>query len=49
MLHYIDRVRSPEFIVQAYLSGPQNVNLQETGPHWLKFQEALIRYEDLKK
>nr|GLL38235.1 uncharacterized protein LOC102604381 isoform X2 [Ipomoea trifida] len=46
---YDGRVRSPEFIVQAYLSGPQNVNLQETGPHWLKFQEALIRYEDLKK
>ncbi|XP_031115093.1 uncharacterized protein LOC116019124 isoform X4 [Ipomoea triloba] len=31
------------------MEGPQNVNLQETGPHWLKFQEALIRYEDLKK
>ncbi|XP_019183181.1 PREDICTED: uncharacterized protein LOC109178104 isoform X2 [Ipomoea nil] len=46
---YDRRQRSPEFIVQAYLSGPQNVNLQETGPHWLKFQEALIRYEDLNK
>ncbi|XP_075476595.1 uncharacterized protein LOC142517948 isoform X2 [Primulina tabacum] len=46
---YDGRERTPEFVVQAYLSGPQNVNLQETGPLWLKFQETLTRYEDNKK
>lgn len=46
---YEGRERSPQFVVQAYISGPQNVNLQETGPLWLKFQEALSRYEDTKK
>lgn len=45
----IIRERTPQFIVQAYLGGPQNVNFQETGPLWLKFEEALSRYEDLKK
>lgn len=46
---YDSRERTPEFVVQAYLSGPQNVNLQETGPLWLKFQETLTRYEDNKQ
>ena len=41
--------RSPQFIVQAYLTGPQNVNLKETGPSWLKFEEAISHYEDLSK
>ncbi|VAI56398.1 unnamed protein product [Triticum turgidum subsp. durum] len=41
--------RSHEFIVQAYLGGPDKVNLQETGPYWKKFLEALIHYEDPKK
>lgn len=45
----IARERSLQFVVQAYLGGPQNVNLQETGPMWLKFEEALSRYEELKK
>ncbi|CAL5401090.1 unnamed protein product [Camellia sinensis] len=40
--------RTPQFVVQAYLAGPKNVNLQETSPLWLKFEEALSRYEDLK-
>lgn len=46
---YEGRERTPQFVVQAYLAGPQNVNLQETGPLWLKFEEALSRYEDVKK
>ncbi|KAL3503760.1 hypothetical protein ACH5RR_038209 [Cinchona calisaya] len=46
---YEGRERIPQFVVQAYLAGPQNVNLQETGPLWLKFEEALSRYEDVKK
>ncbi|CAN4103793.1 unnamed protein product [Withania somnifera] len=46
---YEGRERSLQFIVQAYLAGPQNVNLQETGPMWLRFEEALSRYEDLKR
>ncbi|KAK3042655.1 hypothetical protein RJ639_000907 [Escallonia herrerae] len=43
------RERTPQFVVQAYLEGPKNVNLQEAGPLWLKFEEALSRYEDFKK
>ncbi|OAY71172.1 hypothetical protein ACMD2_09240 [Ananas comosus] len=46
---YEGRERSHEFIVQAYLGGPENVNLQETGPLWNKFQEALSYYGDSKK
>ena len=29
--------------------GPKNVNFQETGPIWLKFEEALSCYGDIKK
>lgn len=43
------RERSHEFIVQAYLGGPENVSLQETGPFWNKFLEALRLYQDPKK
>ncbi|KDP25060.1 hypothetical protein JCGZ_22595 [Jatropha curcas] len=46
---YEGRERTPQFVVQAYLAGPKNVNLQETGPFWLKFEEALSNYEDIKK
>ncbi|KAG8069887.1 hypothetical protein GUJ93_ZPchr0006g44913 [Zizania palustris] len=46
---YEGRERSHEFIVQAYLGGPENVNLQETGPFWNKFLEALKLYQDPKK
>lgn len=42
---YEGRERDLQFVVQAYLSGPQNVNLQETGPLWVKFEEALGRYQ----
>ncbi|GFP99273.1 hypothetical protein PHJA_002071300 [Phtheirospermum japonicum] len=41
---YEGRDRDLQFVVQAYLCGPQNVNLQETGPLWVKFEEALSRY-----
>ncbi|KAK6149547.1 hypothetical protein DH2020_017072 [Rehmannia glutinosa] len=46
---YEGRERDLQFVVQAYLSGPQNVNLQETGPLWVKFEEALNRYEGTKR
>ncbi|KAJ9139571.1 hypothetical protein P3X46_030295 [Hevea brasiliensis] len=46
---YEGRERTPQFVVQAYLAGPKNVNLQETGPFWLKFEQALGNYEDVKK
>lgn len=42
---YEGRERTPQFIVQAYLAGPKNVNLKETGPLWLKFEEALSKYD----
>ncbi|KAL3643126.1 hypothetical protein CASFOL_013941 [Castilleja foliolosa] len=41
---YEGRERDLQFVVQAYLCGPQNVNLQETGPIWVKFEQALSRY-----
>lgn len=46
---YEGRERTDQFIVQAYLKGPENVNLQETGPLWTKFQETICYYEDKKK
>ncbi|KAJ4980474.1 hypothetical protein NE237_031311 [Protea cynaroides] len=46
---YEGRERTPYFVVQAYLGGPENVNLQETGPFWVKFEEALGQYQDSKK
>ncbi|KAI3979203.1 hypothetical protein MKX01_017028 [Papaver californicum] len=45
---YEGRERSPQFVFQAYLGGPENVKLQETGPLWLKFEQALSCYEDPK-
>lgn len=44
-----NRERTPQFVVQAYLEGPKNVNLQETGPSWLKFEQALSNYDVTKK
>ncbi|KAL5568356.1 hypothetical protein UlMin_024931 [Ulmus minor] len=46
---YEGRERNPQFIVQAYIAGPKNVNFQGTGPMWLKFEETLSYYEDVKK
>ncbi|KAJ4705778.1 Transglycosylase SLT domain [Melia azedarach] len=45
---YEGRERTPQFVVQAYLEGPKNVNLQETGPSWLKFEQALSNYDVTK-
>ncbi|RLM78689.1 hypothetical protein C2845_PM12G04090 [Panicum miliaceum] len=45
---YEGREQSYEFIVQAYLGGPENVSLQETGPLWNQFLEALALYHDPK-
>lgn len=49
LAEYEGRERTPQFVVQAYIAGPKNVNLQETGPLWLKFEQALTNYEDTKK
>ncbi|KAH9677000.1 transglycosylase [Citrus sinensis] len=46
---YEGKERTPQFVVQAYLEGPKNVNLQETGPSWLKFEQALGNYEATKR
>ncbi|KAI3414918.1 SLT domain-containing protein [Psidium guajava] len=46
---YEGRERTPQFVVQAYLGGPENVNLQETGALWHKFEEALSNYGDVKR
>lgn len=46
---YEGRQRTPQFIVQAYLAGPKNVNLQETGHHWLNFEKAVTYYEPKKE
>ncbi|KAF9587635.1 hypothetical protein IFM89_004467 [Coptis chinensis] len=46
---YEGRERTPQFVVQAYLGGPENVNLQLTGPLWLKFEEAISDYHDRKR
>ncbi|GAB2276347.1 hypothetical protein Dimus_011077, partial [Dionaea muscipula] len=46
---YEGRERSPKFIVQAYLWGPKNVNPNEAGPAWLKFEEELSHYEGITR
>ncbi|PIA37695.1 hypothetical protein AQUCO_03000324v1 [Aquilegia coerulea] len=46
---YEGRERTAQFVVQAYLGRPDNVNLAETGPLWLKFEEALSYYGDLRR
>ncbi|ONM32144.1 Protein VAC14-like protein [Zea mays] len=45
---YEGREQSYEFIVQAYLGGPENVSLQETGPFWNQFLESLTQHQDPK-
>lgn len=49
LAEYEGRERTPQFVVQAYIAGPKNVNLQETGPLWLKFEQAMSNYEDTKR
>ncbi|XP_061350599.1 uncharacterized protein LOC133295761 [Gastrolobium bilobum] len=46
---YEGRERTPEFFVQAYIVGPKNVNPQDTSTLWLKFVEALSKYEEIKR
>ncbi|GLU05034.1 hypothetical protein SLE2022_221590 [Rubroshorea leprosula] len=43
---YEGRERTPQFVVQAYFAGPKKVNLQETGPLWLNFEQALSNFEE---
>ncbi|GAV84568.1 SLT domain-containing protein [Cephalotus follicularis] len=49
LYEYEGRERDPQFVVQAYLGGPKNVNVLETGPLWLKFEESLSFYEGTKR
>ncbi|CAN6684211.1 unnamed protein product [Malus baccata var. baccata] len=49
LAEYEGSSRTPEFVVQAYILGPKNVNPQDSGPQWLKFEQALSHYEDVKK
>ncbi|WOL12271.1 hypothetical protein Cni_G21037 [Canna indica] len=46
---YEGRQRHLQFIVQAYLGGPTNVNIQDTIHFWKKYQQALSYYGDQKK
>lgn len=46
---YEGRERSDKFIIQAYMGGPKGVNVQETGPLWLKYLDTLPKYETNKK
>ncbi|KAF1866784.1 hypothetical protein Lal_00018169 [Lupinus albus] len=46
---YEGRERAPEFIAQAYFLGPKKVNPQDTSTLWLKFVEALSKYEETKR
>eukprot|EP01018_Ginkgo_biloba_P031531 Gb_16970 [translate_table: standard] len=46
---YEGRERTDQFIVQAYVGGPQSVNVQDTGPFWLKYLDALPKYEVKRK
>ncbi|XP_027192960.1 uncharacterized protein [Cicer arietinum] len=46
---YEGRERTPEFFVQAYFVGPKQVNPQDTSTLWLKFEEALSKYEEERK
>lgn len=48
-LWFKTRLQPPQYVIQAYILGPKNVNLQETGPQYLKFEEALGYYEDTKR
>lgn len=43
------RQRNDQFIVKAYLVGPQNVHTQIAGPYWLRYLEALTHYQQEKK
>ena len=45
----ISRERTPQFVVQAYVEGPKNANVNEAGPIWLKFKEAIAQYEEARK
>ncbi|XP_038691080.1 uncharacterized protein LOC119989550 [Tripterygium wilfordii] len=41
--------RTPQFVVQAYLAGPKNVDTPENGPLWQKFERALSDYEGTRR
>ncbi|XP_050367498.1 uncharacterized protein LOC126785877 isoform X2 [Argentina anserina] len=43
------RLQPPQYVIKAYIYGPKNVNLQDTGPEYLKFEEAISYYEDTKR
>ena len=49
LAEYEGRERTPDFFVQAYFVGPKNVNPQDASTLWLKYEEALSKYEDGKR
>ncbi|XP_073526154.1 uncharacterized protein [Phyllobates terribilis] len=47
---YEDRERSSKFVIQGYLSGPQNAHLEENmGPDYCKYLAELSNYETMRK
>ncbi|KAE8706374.1 two pore calcium channel protein 1B-like [Hibiscus syriacus] len=46
---YEGRERNLQFTVQAYVSGPENVNLEAKSPQWDKFEQALTMYNVRKE
>ncbi|CAN6879226.1 unnamed protein product [Brassica oleracea] len=47
---YEGRERSNQFIIQAYIKGPEHVDLEASScPLWLKFEQALSYYEEPKR
>lgn len=46
---YESRERTDKFIVQAYMGGPEGVNVQETEPFWLKYLDTLPKYDSTKR
>ncbi|CAN8293107.1 unnamed protein product [Cochlearia groenlandica] len=47
---YEGRERSNQFIVQAYINGPDHVDLEAAScPLWLKIEQALSYYEESKR
>ncbi|MCO5553995.1 hypothetical protein L7F22_007521 [Adiantum nelumboides] len=46
---YEGRQRDDQFIVKAYLVGPQNVHTRIAGSNWLRYVEALPQYQQDKK
>lgn len=49
LLVYEGRHRSDQFVVQAFLVGPQNINAQNAGPLWSEYLTALTDYQPKRR